>query len=390
MKNKKFLATTMALAGLMTFSAMPTITANAEETLSPVDEYFLEFVADDIGDSAIEYTSSPLYNETLTACGYEYTFEVEGQSGYALLQEMNINGTLYYEVEELKFNGVSPFAECEGLPVYITFCLYLDYVDGTFYDVTTGNAASEETLAWATSRRFGYYGGGSYTSQSYTVSYDHKTTSSYTIPYGIPTYEPASGTSCANAAGTIVIGYYDRFFENLVPNAQTYITLGNIISYTSGGEPIYNVCLELYDLMGTTSSGTSFSGFNAGMASYVQGQGYSYSTTSMFTSGSFDFNKYITAVESGKPVALFLNGYAIYTYTDTENGVDTIHSDVSVYTHVAVGCGYKYETYYDANNNVVSTQRYLRVASGLALYGMCYINASAYTTINNAISITIQ
>ena len=315
---------------------------------------------------------------------------MEGQSGYALLQEMNINGTLYYEVEELKFNGVSPFAECEGLPVYITFCLYLDYVDGTFYDVTTGNAASEETLAWATSRRFGYYGGGSYTSQSYTVSYDHKTTTTYDIQYGIPTYEPAMGTSCANAAGAIVIGYYDRFYENLVPNEQTYVMIGNIVSYKSQTYATEDVCLELYDLMGTTSSGTSFSGFNAGMASYVQGQGYSYSTTSMFTSGSFDFNKYRTAVESRKPVALFLNTYAIHLETIVESGVDTIRNAVSAYTHVAIGCGYKYETYYDANNNVVSTQRYLRVASGLALYGMCYFNISAYTTINNAISITIQ
>ena len=239
-------------------------------------------------------------------------------------------------------------------------------------------------------KRFGYYGGGSYTTQTYTITYDHKTTQSYDIQYGLPTYEPTAGTSCANAAGTIVIGYYDRFYENLVPNEVTYYAFGNNLTYRSASFAIQDICLQLYDFMGTNEYGTTFAGFDAGMASYVQQQGYTYSSTSVFTSGSFDFNKYKTAVESGKPVALFLNNYGIYMATTTEGNVDTVINDVSPYTHVAVACGYKCDTYYNASNNVISTQRYLRVASGLALYGLCYINAAAYTTSNNAIAITIQ
>ena len=390
MKNKRFLTATLALATL--FSALPTlgaVSANAEETVSPVDAYFLDFVADDIGDSEITYTSSPLYDETLTARGYEYTFSVDGQNGYALLQEVQIGETTLYEVEELAFSGVSPFAQCEGLPVYITFNLYLDCVDGTLYDLTTNEAVNEETLAWAMTKRFGYYGGGSYTTQTYTVTYDHKTTETYIIQYGLPTYEPITGTSCANAAGTIVIGYYDRFYGNLIPNEVTYYLFANNLIYKSVTAAIQDVCLDLYDLMGTNEYGTTFAGFEAGLTSFVQRQGYSYSSTSVFTSGSFDFNKYKTAVESGKPVALFLNNYAIAA-TRVEGNVDTVVNDVSPYTHVAVGCGYKCDTYYNASNSVISTQRYLRVASGLALYGLCYINATAYTTINNAIAITIQ
>ncbi len=391
MKNKRFLSATLALA--MLICALPAIgneNASAESSLSPVDEYFLDFVAEDIGDSEISYLSSPLYDETLTATGYEYTFDVEGTAGYALIQQVVVNDNVFYEVEEMKFNGVSPFAQCEGLPVYITFCLYLDSVDGTLYDLSTGEEVSEETFAWATAKRFGYYGGGSYTTKTYTVTYNHKTTESYDIQYGLPTYVPVTGTSCANAAGTIVIGYYDRFYENLIPNEVTYYLFANNLMYKSVTAAIQDVCLDLYDLMGTNEYGTTFAGFDAGMASFVQRQGYAYSSTSVFTNGSFDFNKYKTAVESGKPVALFLNNYAIYMSTKTEGSVDTIINDVSPYTHVAVGCGYKCDTYYNANNSVISTQRYLRVSSGLALYGLCYINATAYTTINNAIAITIQ
>ena len=390
MKNKKFLTATLILATLL--SSLPTLgalSATAEE-LSPVDAYFLDFVADDIGNNPISYQSTPLYDETLTATGYEYTFEVNGVNGYALLQEVQVGEESFYEVEEMKFNGVSPFSQCDGLPVYITFHLYLDYVDGVLYDLETGDPVSQETLALAASKRFGYFGGGSYTHQTYTITYDHKTSDTYIIQYGLPVYYPTTGTSCANAAGTIVIGYYDRFYENLVPNELSYIVLGNNLTYRSQSFKIQEICLQLYDLMGTTDTGTTFAGFNAGMSAYVQQQGYSYSTTSVFTSGSFDFNKYETAVESGKPVALFLNNYAIYNYTATDGNVDTISNDVSPYTHVAIACGYKCDTYYDANNNVISTQRYLRVSSGLALYDLCYINATAYTTINNAIAITIE
>lgn len=390
MKNKKFLTATLILATLL--SSLPTLgalSATAEE-LSPVDAYFLDFVADDIGNNPITYQSTPLYDETLTATGYEYTFEVNGVNGYALLQEVQVGEESFYEVEEMKFNGVSPFSQCDGLPVYITFQLYLDYVDGVLYDLETGEPVSQETLALATSKRFGYFGGGSYTTQTYTITYDHKTSNQYDIQYGLPTYVPITGTSCANAAGTIVMGYYDRFCGNLVPNEVTYYVIGNNLSYKGVTATVQDVCLQLYDLMGTTDSGTTFAGFNAGMSAYAQQQGYSYSTTSVFTSGSFDFNKYKTAVESGKPVALFLNNYGIYMATTTEGNVDTVHNDVSPYTHVAIACGYKCDTYYDANNNVISTQRYLRVSSGLALYELCYFNATAYTTINNAIAITIQ
>ena len=118
MKNKRILSATLALATLL--SALPTlgaVSASADQTVSPVDEYFLDFVAQDIGDSEITYTSSPLYDETLTATGYEYTFSVDGENGFALLQEVQIGENTLYEVEELAFSGVSPFAQCEGLPV---------------------------------------------------------------------------------------------------------------------------------------------------------------------------------------------------------------------------------------------------------------------------------
>ena len=388
MKNTKLLATTLALvltAGLL--PAVGNVKASADE-LTAVDTYFLDFVSDDIGESGITYQSSPLYDENLIQNGYEYTFEVDGQNGFALIHEIELHGETFYELEEMSYNGNSPFAESEGLPVYITFHLYLDYVNGEFYNLETGDILSEERLEDAKGTRFAYQGiGSSYVEESYTITYDHKTTTSDWIQYCLPQYSPATGTSCANAAGAILVGYYDRFYTNLIPNFQPYLMIGTNFVYRGYSEEIEAVILALKDLMGTDSTGTTYTGFNTGMSSYVQGQGYTYTTSSLMTNNTFNFNAYKTAVANGKPVALFLNGYAMCGVVEGD-GVDTINNTVSVNTHVAIGYGYEETIYYDANNNVISTQRYLLVSSGLAGYGLQLFNM-AYGTINKAIAVTI-
>ncbi|MBO5027391.1 MAG: hypothetical protein J6C79_02575 [Clostridia bacterium] len=388
MKKTKLLATTLALA--LTAALFPTVgnvSASADE-LSAADAYFLDFVSDDLGDAEITYQSSPLYDETLEQNGYEYVFEADGQSGFALIHEIELGNAIFYELEELSYNGVSPFAESEGLPVYITFCLYLDYVDGAFYNLETGAVVGEETLAAATATRFGYQGGGShYIEQSYTITYDHKTVTESGIQYAVPNYSPATGTSCANAAGAILLGYYDRFYPELIPNFQTYLVIGTGIVYRMESEEVQDAMVELRTLMGTDDTGTTYTGFNAGMTSYVQSKGYTYTITSLFTNNTFDFARYKTTVDGGTPVAFFLNGYAMAATVEGD-GEDTINNSISGNTHVAIGYGYKEDIYYDANNNVISTQRFIRVSSGLAIYGLCYFNMN-YGTINKAIAVTI-
>ncbi len=388
MKNTKILATTLAL--VLTAAVLPTlgnVKASAEE-LTAADAYFLDFVSDDIGDAEIAYQSSPLYDETLTENGYEYTFEVDGQSGFALIHEVELGGAIFYELEELSYSGISPFAESEGLPVYITFCLYLDYVNGEFYNLQTGEPVSEEILDKAKGTRFGYQGGAfDYQEVIYTITYGHKTVTESGIQFGLPEYSPVTGTSCANTAGAILIGYYDRFHTELIPNYQPYLMVGTSLVYRIGGAAVDDLMYQLKTLMGTDDTGTTYTGFNAGMSSYAQSKGCTYTTTNLFTNNTFDFNRYKTTVDGGTPVAFFFNGYAVGA-TVNGSGSDTINNAVSVNTHVAIGYGYKEDIYYDANNNVISTQRFIRVSSGLALYGLCYFNLN-YGTMNKAIAVTI-
>ena len=392
MKNKKLFGLILSL-GILSSVIIPTgqaIVTKAEE-LDPADQSFIEFLLSDINyETEIEYTHSPLYNEDLEVNGRQYDFTVGDIEGYALLTEIQGVSKTFYEVEELFYNKQSPFDDCEGLPVYITHGLYLDYKDNEFYNILDNNQVSEEVVEACAYKGFRYCGMGDIVTQTQTVNYTTKSTSTYSIQYDLPNYLGQEGVAdCANVAGAVIIGYYDRFYENLIPNFQAYTRLGSVLRYKTSATEVYELVSELSSLMGTQYAGTTFAEFQDGMAQYVSGKGYTYSTTNVFSSGYFDFNKYKNAVESNKPVALFLNTFAMLNGI-TENGTsDTISNGYINSTHVVVGCGYRCDTYYDGNGAQKDVRRYLKVASGTSSYNIGYLNINGLGQIDRAISVTI-
>ena len=76
-----------------------------------------------------------------------------------------------------------------------------------------------------------YCGSGGYVEKSETISYARKDSSDQDyITYEVPNYTvSANKTSCASTAGAILIGYYDRFYEELVPNYTAYYKLGSVV-----------------------------------------------------------------------------------------------------------------------------------------------------------------
>ena len=319
MKHKKILGLTLALGilGASYFTAGQTVITQADGA-DPADRSFIDFVLSDTQyEGEIDYTYQPLYGEDLEVNGRQYDFTVGETEGYALLTEIEGADKTFYEVEELFYNKQSPFAGCEGLPVYISHGLYLEYKDNVFYNIADGNSVSEEFVNEMAYRGFGYSGGGVFTEQIQTVNYSTKSTDIYSIKYDLPNYHGSveGETSCANTAGAVIIGYYDRFNENLIPDFKTYIQLGSILRYKSGTQEIVDLVEQLYVLMGTDVGhlGTTFSEFQDGMEQYVTGKGYTYTTANMFSYGEFNMSSYKNAVEDGKPVAVFLTGYAVET-----------------------------------------------------------------------------
>ena len=168
--------------------------------------------------------------------------------------------------------------------------------------------------------------------------------------------------------------------------------MGGVVIYKSPTIEIQNLTLELANLMNTDGNqeGTTFSGFQSGMESYVEGKGYTYSSTNIFSWGSFNFNNYKSAIENGKPVAIFLSSFAFLADITENQGVDTIDSYYCANTHVVVGYGYMQHTYYNANGGTVDTRTYLQIATGLDSYGLAYLNINGLGNMDRAISITIS
>ena len=235
-----------------------------------------------------------------------------------------------------------------------------------------------------------YCGSSTFTEESETINYATKETTSYNMKGNVPDYhKPTGSSSCANVAGGILIGYYDRFCEELIPNYQSYIKFASTIKYSIGSVETQEVINTLYTLMETDvgGAGTTYNGFHKGMKSYVNSHGYGYSYDDL---GNLDFNKYKTAVENDKPVAVFLENFSLAVTGQDSGASEVIKSHHCNAAHVVVGCGYKVVTYYNSNKQVIATRTYLKVASGMVEYGITYLCLDGKSNIDKTTSITIQ
>ena len=387
------LALVLSLSSIATYSGFDVL-AKAN-TYDEGDEYFLEFISSDVDEEDINFSHTPLYNADLEVNGREYIFTVDGQNGYALMTQFSGETQTFYEIEELFFNKTSPFASCLGLPVYITHNTYLEYKDQAFFDLSTGAQVSDEQMAEYVFNGFNYFGGGTatFTNTTFTISYARKETVNYSIQYDLPNIKGSFiNGSCAHTAGAIILVYWDRFCENIIPNFEPMSVIGPFVVYKTITTEIEDLGFELIELMqiGEPHEGTTFSEFQLGMETLVERQGYTYTTTNLFSGGSFNFNNYKNSVENNIPVAFFLSDYNMLDGILEDDGIDTIGNGYCPVSHVTAACGYKIDTYYDANDNVIQTRNYIKVASGLISYGIGYLNINGVTSISKAISIQVS
>ncbi len=235
-----------------------------------------------------------------------------------------------------------------------------------------------------------YCGSGTFTDESETINYAKREIDSYNMKGEVPNYyNQLDNSSCANVAGTVIIGYYDRFCEELIPNYKTYVQIGSAIKYRPGGFETRDVMQELHTLMGTDTQGegTTYGGFQSGLKSYVNSRNYSYSISDL---GNLDFNRYKAEIEAARPVAIFLDNFSFKVEGENSGTSEVINTRHCAVPHVVVGCGYKIDTYYNSNGEIIATRTYLKVASGLNQFGMAYLCLDGKSAIDIATSIIIQ
>lgn len=198
---------------------------------------------------------------------------------------------------------------------------------------------------------------------------------------------------CANVAGSNLIGYYDRYFADLIPSYVPGATAGTGYMYfpmTFNQQKKQDVINDLHVRMSTNNPdpGTTQAQFNTGLTSYVDSKNLDISYSSTMTNSAVDMQKVYNALNSGKPVALFLSGYNITQVSDANNVV-TLNKNIFTGTHIMIIYGFNIINYYDANGSLLQSKTYLNVATGKSAYTGVYI-LNHNGTVNDAEAVHIS
>lgn len=219
--------------------------------------------------------------------------------------------------------------------------------------------------------------------------YISRTLTSYYQALSCPsyTYAPAVGSCAAVAAGNL-IGYYDRFDENLIPNHVS----GNMLSDTNyfiyNIEDIYvkQTIEKLYSYITGDGYGATEDDFKRGLTQFCTEKGKNIQFYSCMSGSSFDYEKTKDYIEADYPIALFLSGYNIGFMYSTENR-DSVSYYTSTANHIMIGFGYENYTY--ITDNGTENYEYLYVASGTYIDESGVFNIHYNTKINNALAVNI-
>lgn len=235
--------------------------------------------------------------------------------------------------------------------------------------------------------------GTSYVQTTEQIYFDHYTLTEFYIPTLVPLYENYTQVnSCAPMAGTIVVGYYDLYYPNIVPNYETALfdSSGNFVDFKNNTSDMLDIKEELYDLMGTNSiqSGTSISQFKTGLTSYVNTNGQSIAYNDL---GTFSVSGLQSYINLNRPVVLFINSYVYITsigFTETDEYLGLVVRTATV-GHVCVAFGYQKYDFYDSSNTYLQTEEYILVSFGDGDYGFLRINNGTTDCIDTAYAINI-
>lgn len=222
-------------------------------------------------------------------------------------------------------------------------------------------------------------------SDTETIDFTNRAVDSNSTVSNVPLYYQTSDldNACGATAGAIIIGFYDRYYQELIPNYSSYL---EVIDRYLGNDSTYIPTLmqELYTLMriNVDAPGVSMSECMDGLNDYVSDKNRTFSYTNVKTSNGININSYIASIDANKPVILFNGSTDIYIITHGSNSDTLVKSTISN-NHVYVGYGYSIIRYYNSNGNF-RTDIYLIVACGFSTLTTGYLRVSSTaTTVSN-------
>ena len=154
----------------------------------------------------------------------------------------------------------------------------------------------------------------------------------------IPGCMHGEAASCVAKMCVNLVVYLDKTYPNLIPNYEPGIAFMGSYMYRSDTPETRAVFDQLYQDTGTDENGATVSDFKSGFKKYANRQGYQASYTSLMSWWSFNYNAAKTAVQAGKPLALFMENYRGVQIAELD-GYDFLEYEITNGNHAAAGFG---------------------------------------------------
>ena len=179
-------------------------------------------------------------------------------------------------------------------------------------------------------------------------------------------YNASLPNGCAAIAGGVLVGYYDKDYDNLIPNFSSVAKRGEHLIFKPISDEAADVMQSLFGRMNVNmiQPGATENDFKNGLRSYVVDHGYNVNYKSYGNSYVVDYEGISQSLQNGIPLALFFDmKFLIYNLQigDTQLKLGTQPYNAS---HIAIIYGIKRVRYYN-NDSVIRTDTYLSVSSGL-------------------------
>lgn len=377
----------------MLFSAIGGISAFAQVSMEECDRCFQRTMnslleRDEVEGNAIAAVRKPVYDITLEQLGYVYEFDTAESRGYAIIICDDGN---YVAIEVFK-NAVSPYSSVseEEQNVFVNTMSYFKAVDGAVCDIATGTEISGEALTVLEDNAILYTNSGLATPEyvNVVVEYQDLTEDYYEMCFQAPRF-CASGLTgaCAAVAGGNIVGYFDRYYEDLIPNHTAGEMKGDYYYYKFADSYVYKAIEDLYNDMNGSSNGITEANFKSGLQKYCSRKGLNCSFTSLKSGSSLNYDSVKSSMKANKPVALFLNTYNICELGFGEQK-DYLNYMISNGNHVLTGFGYRDITY-TLTSGGISRYRFIYVATGFSTPNDAYFNLDYHTNIISAYGVNI-
>lgn len=237
-----------------------------------------------------------------------------------------------------------------------------------------------------------FQGGNFSHNEDATIKYARKEVDSYENPYKAPHFPAGELNACVVEAGGNAMVYYDRLYDDLVPNYKHTYIWGKF-TYGTFNDAIANMFSDLYDLMGCSTQGTSVNGFKTGLSAY--GKKYNHTVSCVSAAGSFyglNYDYLKKQLQQEKMAVVFVKGFSFvdYIFLADESGQEDYEYMILTGRHSVLVYGYKDIRYYDEKDNLIAYNSYLYVSTGYQHPSTAYLSINAHTDIEDAYIVNVQ